>query len=161
MSKIIQHSPDFLTLGNEESLNEEDFRLVNAAKAACDLSYAPYSGFNVGSALLLDDGQIVKGANQENAAYPSGLCAERVALFSSSVTLPGLRIIKIATLAKRNNDPGYLSATPCGSCRQVLLEYETKQKHPIEVLMLIQNDKWIKSLKASALLPFSFNASNL
>ena len=115
------------------SLGEQD--LVMAAREAAHNAYAPYSQFKVGAAVLLENGEIFPGNNQENAAYPDGLCAERVALFSANATRPGIpiRIIAVTALAKQGflPDPVY----PCGSCRQSLLESENRFQQPIRVLM--------------------------
>ena len=117
-------------------LNEEDKALVEAAKQATSGSYAPYSKFNVGAAVRLQNGGIIVGANQENAAFPSGLCAERTALFAAGAQYPDVPVSTLA-IAARGTDGELLSepCSPCGSCRQVIIESETRAKHPIRILL--------------------------
>jgi cytidine deaminase len=140
-------------------LTEKEQQLVQAAKAATKNAYAPYSNFHVGAAALLDDGQIVIGNNQENAAYPSGLCAERVAIFHVGANYPEKKVLQMAIVAKPA-DKDFIEAYPCGGCRQVLLEYQNKQKTPIELLMVQPNDQILK-VNADQLLPFGFDGSAL
>lgn len=115
-----------------KSLTEVQQRLLAAAQAALDSAYAPYSNFKVGAALLMEDDSIVTGSNQENAAYPSGLCAERVAFFSAGSQFPG-KVIK--AVAVTTSYPLDQPIAPCGACRQVMAEYELKQETPIEVIL--------------------------
>ena len=121
--------------GGVNELTSEDAALLEKAAEATRNSYAPYSQFHVGAAVLLDNGEIICGSNQENAAYPSGLCAERVALFYATSKFPQVAIRTIAIYAmangKANPDPVY----PCGACRQVLLECENRSGQPIKVIM--------------------------
>jgi cytidine deaminase len=144
-----------------EDLDAESKYLVHKAKEATNLSYAPYSKFQVGAALLLEDDTVVLGANQENASYPLCMCAERVALYTASSLHPGKKIKKIAVVAHKKAHKELTSATCCGACRQVMLEYETRQKKPMEVIMLGADNKWIKCDSASTMIPFSFGASDL
>lgn len=118
-----------------EELSDSDKQLIKAAKEATKRSYAPYSHFNVGAAVLLEDGTIVTGANQENAAYPSGLCAERTALFHAGSQYPDKAVTTLAIAASNTEGFTELPVTPCGACRQVLLETEMRYKRPIRVLM--------------------------
>lgn len=118
-----------------EELSDSDKRLFEAAKEATKRSYAPYSHFNVGAAVLFEDGTIVTGSNQENAAYPSGLCAERTALFHAGSQYPDKAITTLAIAASNSEGFTELPVTPCGACRQVLLETEMRYKRPIRVLM--------------------------
>ena len=118
-----------------EELSDSDKRLIEAAKEATKRSYAPYSRFNVGAAVLLEDGTIVTGANQENAAYPSGLCAERTALFHAGSQYPDKAVTALAIAASNSEGFTELPITPCGACRQVLMETEMRYKRPIRVLM--------------------------
>ena len=134
-----------------------DVRLLSDAMAATDGAYAPYSGFHVGVALLLGDGTIVKGSNQENVAYPSGLCAERTAIFAASAQRPEMRSYIALAIVGRNSDGEYCEASPCGACRQVLVEYERNQGHPMRVLCYLANGRVRVFEKASDLLPFSFD----
>ncbi|MCR4620302.1 MAG: cytidine deaminase [Paludibacteraceae bacterium] len=132
-------------------------QLVEAAKNASYNAYAPYSNFHVGAAVLLADGTIVTGSNQENAAYPSGLCAERVALFSASSNHPNTPIIALA-LTARGSDGLFTRQpiSPCGSCRQVLLECQQRAKNKIKVI-LTGRDKTILINDAAELLPLAFS----
>ena len=116
-------------------LPEKDRALLEAAIEAVSGSYAPYSHFNVGAAVRLADGTVVKGANQENAAYPSGLCAERTAMFSASAQHPGVAFEAIAVICSRDGvlmpNPG----SPCGACRQVMAQYEREAGRPMRILL--------------------------
>jgi len=144
-----------------EDLDAESKYLVHKAKEATLQAYAPYSRFQVGTALMLETGTVVPGANQENAAYPLCMCAERVALYAAAVLYPGKRMTKMAVVAHKKNHKELAEATCCGACRQVLLEFELRQKSPIEIVMLGPDLKWVKSPSAAALLPLSFNKNNL
>ncbi len=143
-----------------EDLDSESKYLVHKAKEATHLSHAPYSKFHVGAALLLEDGSLVMGANQENASYPLCMCAERVALYSAAVQFPGKKIMKLAVVAHKKNHKELSGATACGACRQVLVEYEQRQKSPIELVMMDEG-KWMKCPSAASLLPMSFHSSHL
>jgi cytidine deaminase len=142
-------------------LHPEDQTLVQMAQKACESSYSPYSNFRVGAALLLEDGRYVQGSNQENAAFPDGLCAERVAFFASGAFYPGVRILKIAVVAKRAGTDTFVAASPCGSCRQVMREYEEKQAYAIPLILQWENGHYIKSTSIADLLPFSFGKASL
>jgi cytidine deaminase len=115
----------------------------------------------VGAALLMHDHTVVLGSNQENAAYPSGLCAERVALFSAAAQLPDKRILALAVVARRNNGSTLIPVTPCGACRQVMLELEMRQQRPFQVIMQYKTDMWIVMPSAESLLPYCFTSGNL
>jgi cytidine deaminase len=151
----------FTVVKHLEELDLESKYLAHKAKDAASHAYAPYSKFHVGAAVLLDNGTIVTGTNQENAAYPSGMCAERVALYSAIAQHPEAVITKIAIIAKRKGGKDTVPATCCGSCRQVLLEVETKQGSGIEVIMQHQDHEWVKAPSAASLLPFGFSRTNL
>ena len=140
-----------------EELESDDRRLADAAIEATGLSYAPYSHFNVGAAVLLEDGEIVKGSNQENAAFPSGLCAERTALFYASSSRPDKAITAIAIAAGQNGVLCSSPVTPCGACRQVMAQYQTKGGRPLATL-LIGSEKIWKFSNVEALLPFIFDS---
>ena len=143
-----------------ESLNElsvEDRELAEAAVKAVSGAYAPYSKFNVGAAVRLSDGQIITGANQENAAYPSGLCAERTAMFHASATYPDLAMKAIAIAAVQNGELCPTPATPCGACRQVMAEYQKKSGQPMEVLLVGSRKIW-KFDRIDDILPFIFDS---
>lgn len=118
-----------------DALSEEHKTLLYAAKDAQLRAYAPYSMFTVGAAIYLANGTIITGNNQENAAYPSGLCAERVAIFSAKSQFPDIAISSIAIYAGNDKFPLSIPVSPCGACRQSILEYELLQKSPIEVLL--------------------------
>ncbi|HEY8937327.1 MAG TPA: cytidine deaminase [Cyclobacteriaceae bacterium] len=152
---------DFRLVNHLEELDTESKYLAHKAKEAATHAYAPYSRFLVGAAVLLDNGKVVLGCNQENAAYPSGMCAERVALYAAASQFPESKIMKIAVVAKRKNSKDLLPATSCGSCRQVMLEFEARQQSQIEIIMLDVENRWIVAPSAESLLPFSFTKSNL
>jgi cytidine deaminase len=120
-------------------------------------AYAPYSHFRVGTALLLDNGKIVLGSNQENAAYPSGLCAERVAVFSAGALYPDAKIIKMAITATSDTNPTLTPIPPCGACRQSISEYEIKQEMPIEIYFMGESGNVYKSDSLKNLLPLQFD----
>ncbi len=145
-------------LGELSTLDQE---LLVKAQEATDNSYAPYSNFHVGSALRLADGTIIIGTNQENAAYPSGLCAERTAIFYAGSTYPGQVIESIAITARRADSKNFLPVTSCGGCRQVLIEYESRQNSPIRVIMQGTDNKINISSSASNLLPMMFTSKDL
>lgn len=138
-------------------LVENDRLLVNAAFDACNNSYAPFSKFNVGAAVLLENGEIIKGSNQENIAYPSGLCAERVAIYQANSLYPDVPVVALAVASSVGGVPNKEPVYPCGSCRQSLLQSEIRFKNNIRVLMAgSETVKEVGSIKQ--LLPFSFDA---
>ncbi len=141
-------------------LSPEDLHLILEAQKAWESAYAKYSEFKVGAAVLLDNGKIILGNNQENAAYPSGMCAERTAVFYTVANYPSATILKIAVVAGKKDDNSQ-PVPPCGACRQVLLEYETRQKKPIEFLFTGMKGKVLKFSRCSDLLPFNFNGNLL
>lgn len=124
-------------------------------------AYAPYSKFRVGAALLLDNGKIVLGSNQENAAYPSGLCAERVAIFHAGAIYPDAKILKMAITAASDTNQTIAPIPPCGSCRQSIAEYEIKQEVPIEIYFMGEIGSIYKSDSLKNLLPFMFDKNFL
>jgi cytidine deaminase len=135
--------------------------LVNKAKKMTHQAYAPYSNFNVGAALLLENNEIILGSNQENAAYPSGLCAERVAFFSASANFPNVKMKVVAVSARSTEFEVNSPVAPCGSCRQVMLEYECKQEDDIIVLLTSDSGIIYQIDKVADLLPFFFSKSSL
>lgn len=145
---------EFNSLGE---LDERDRRLAEAAIEATSQSYAPYSRFNVGAAVMFEDGEIVKGANQENAAYPSGLCAERTALFYASASRPEKSMTALAIAAGQDGKLCKMPATPCGACRQVMAQYQTKSGNPMSIL-LVGGEKIWKFSKVDDLLPLIFDS---
>ena len=138
-------------------LGPKDRELAQAAIDATAQAYAPYSKFNVGAAVLFQDGEIIKGANQENAAYPSGLCAERTALFYASASRPDKAMTAIAIAASQNGELLETPVTPCGACRQVMAQYQLKSGLPMMVL-LIGAPSILKFEKIDDLLPFIFDS---
>lgn len=160
MKKITSEiSYDIYDAAND--LPEEDLKLLNEAIAASATAYAPYSNFHVGAAVLMENGAVVKGSNQENAAYPSGLCAERVAVFAAGAHYPGLKIKAIAITAQFNDDAALLSVSPCGDCRQVMAEYEHRFNGNIKLIMTAGQDKVAVIHTVKTLLPLMFNAEHL
>lgn len=142
-------------------LSLEDCMLMEKAVEARKKAYAPYSKFNVGCALLLENGKIILGNNQENAAYPSGMCAERVAIWKAGSEFPNMTVKKIAITAASSQTKVDKPVGPCGACRQTLSEYEINQKAPIEILFMGEVGKIIKTESLLSLLPFSFDSSYL
>ena len=138
-------------------LEPADIKLAEAAIEATALSYAPYSNFNVGAAVMYEDGEIVKGSNQENAAYPSAMCAERTTLFYASSNRPAAAMKSLAIAAAQNGILTKSPVSPCGACRQVMAQYQTKSGIPMEVI-LVGNDKILKFSKVEDLLPFIFDS---
>jgi cytidine deaminase len=135
--------------------------LINKAQQARDNAYAPYSHFKVGAALELANGTIVTGNNQENAAFPSGLCAERVAVFSAGANYPGERILHLALTVKSGHKVINTPTPPCGACRQSLAEYEVGQGQPIALYFMGETGKVVKSGSVRDLLPLIFDSSFL
>jgi cytidine deaminase len=153
----IEINYDFVS---ESELSAEDLELVNHAKEATKNSYANYSHFYVGAALRLENGEIIIGANQENAAFPSGLCAERTAVFAAQAQHPEQPIKTLAIAARNAN--GFLKEpiSPCGPCRQVILEVEDRYKQPVRILLYGTDGVYIiDSIKD--LLPFCFVDANM
>jgi cytidine deaminase len=141
-------------------LTETDQNLIAEARIASELAYAPYSGFYVGAAVLLANGMIIKGNNQENADFTDGLCAERVALFYAQANYPDVPVIAIAISAKKKEGDIVKLSQPCGSCRQVLVETEVRFKQPISII-LDGKDKIMIFEDAESLLPFAFKPDSL
>ncbi len=159
--KQIQIPVQITEVEDPAELSSQEQELIAFSRNMTEKAYAPYSGFFVGAALLLENGEIVKGSNQENAAYPSGLCAERVAVFSASANFPGVRIKTIAISARSQKNKFDHPVSPCGACRQVLLEYEFNQKEPIRLLLSGISGKIYMVEKVRDLLPLSFTADDL
>lgn len=144
-----------------EELNDNDKMIMTAAVQARKKAYAPYSDFFVGAAVLLENGEIIEGNNQENASYPSGLCAERVAVFYAGSKYPGMKIKAIAISAASLNHLVSEPAAPCGNCRQSISEYEFRQKEPIKILLMGEIGSVIECKSLGDLLPLGFNSSYL
>jgi len=139
-----------------EEMSVQDRELCRAAVAALDGSYAPYSHFHVGAAVRLSDGTVVKGANQENAAYPSGLCAERTAMFAAGASYPDKDMESIAVAARQDGRLCSSPAAPCGACRQVMAQYQTKAGKPMSVI-LVGADRIMKFARVDDILPLIFD----
>ncbi|HHL53352.1 MAG TPA: cytidine deaminase [Flammeovirgaceae bacterium] len=137
------------------ALTPEQQQVVEAARQALATAYAPYSDFLVGAALLLQDGSLISGSNQENAAYPSGICAERAALFAYGSRTTRAPITKLAVVAQKRHHNEPAVSAPCGACRQVMLEYELLQQSPFEVIFYYDN-KYLVATSARELLPYYF-----
>ncbi len=140
-----------------EQLPEQAQHLMQEAIKAREKAYAPYSNFKVGAALLLDNNKIVTGNNQENACYPSGLCAERVAIYHAGSQFPDAKIVALAISAASNNYTVTKPAPPCGACRQSIAEYEFKQQQPITIYFMGEQGPIMSSESLANLLPFSFD----
>lgn len=143
-----------------DELAKEQAQLVNRALDAAKDAYAPYSNYHVGAALRLANGEIVIGSNQENVAYPSGLCAERVAIFYAGARYPGVPVLSLAIAAIRDGEIQEGPVAPCGSCRQVLYEKESQGDTPMEVILY--GSKRIQVLnRITDLLPLPFKLEGL
>lgn len=143
---------------NWKELSADDIELVEKAFDVSKDAYAPYSKFYVGASLRMEDKSIILGSNQENIAYPSGLCAERVALFYAGAIYPNLKVKKICVVAKGDLIPKENWVSPCGSCRQVMAESQNRQKEPIEIILVSQNNRVLVFHSVTDLLPFVFNS---
>ena len=148
---------DYLEYASVDEMEPQDRELVAAANAARTGSYSPYSRFRVGAALRLADGTIVKGANQENVAYPSGLCAERTAMFAASANHPGVAFDTLAIVGANGDEVCELPAAPCGACRQVMAEYQRLYGQPLKVI-LIGTHAIYKFAQVDDLLPLIFDS---
>ncbi|OIV42940.1 cytidine deaminase [Flavobacterium johnsoniae] len=155
--KEISITSSFTIYDNIAELSQDIQDLMNQAVEIRKKAYAPYSQFRVGAALLLDNGKIILGSNQENAAYPSGLCAERTAIFYAGSAYPEAKILKIAITAASDTNQTQAPIPPCGSCRQSIAEYEIKQDTPIEIYFMGEIGEVYKSASLKNLLPFMFD----
>lgn len=159
--KKISITTDFDVFESIQELPEIIQNLMQEAIAIRKKAYAPYSNFKVGTALLLDNSKIILGSNQENAAYPSGLCAERVAIYQAGTLYPETKILKIAISAASGNSTTSAPIPPCGSCRQSIAEYEIKQNTPIEIYFMGEIGSIYKSDSLKNLLPLLFDKNFL
>ena len=150
-----------ITVYSYEECTEIEKNLIDAAKQATSNAYAPYSHFHVGAALLLENGKIITGNNQENAAYPSGLCAERTAVFYANAQFPDQKIEAIAVAAFYNGEFTSDLVSPCGSCRQVLLEVESRFNSPVKVMLYNKANEVYVAESMSSLMPLSFTKKAL
>ena len=141
-----------------EELFEEDALIINKAREATELSYSPYSNFAVGAAVLLENGEIVKGANQENASYPVGICAERSALATAQNLYPNMPVLALALAARKTGEQTYTNdvVTPCGMCRQFIAEQEQRYQRQVRILMSSSTKVAIAN-SVEELLPMAFN----
>ena len=159
--KEIQITTTFKVFEDLTQLPENIQSLMQQAIEIRKKAYAPYSHFRVGAAIALDNGKIVLGSNQENAAYPSGLCAERVAIYQAGAIYPDAKIVTIAISAASDSNPTLTPIPPCGSCRQSIAEYEFKQDAPIEIYFMGESGEVYRSNSINNLLPLSFNSTSL
>ena len=156
MSLQQSHSFLYTEYTSSKDLSSDDQSLLVQAIAASKNAYAPYSNFQVGAAVLLDDGSTVVANNQENIAYPSGMCAERVLLYHVGANYPQRKIVKLLVYGQGDLVEPHTPISPCGACRQVITEFIHKQKSPFEILMTAQNGRTIQVENALDLLPFAF-----
>lgn len=159
--KKITITTQFSSYENVQELPADVQDLMAKAVEIRKKAYAPYSKFRVGAAILLDNGQIVLGSNQENAAYPSGLCAERTAIFYTGANYPDAKILKMAISAASDTNPTLSPIPPCGACRQSIAEYEFKQDQPIEMYFMGESGDIFKSDSLKNLLPITFDKNFL
>lgn len=149
---------DFNEYDSIEDTDQVISDLIQQADANLKNAYAPYSNFRVSSAIKMSNGETVLGTNQENAAYPSGLCAERVAIFAANSKFPNQKVEKIVITTEQSNPTPF---SPCGACRQVLIEYEMTQKQPIKVVLKSGNSKIWEFKSVSDILPFAFDGATI
>lgn len=159
--KEVKITTTYQIFESKNELPKEIISLFKQAEIARNNAYAPYSNFQVGAAILFDNGTIVTGSNQENAAYPSGMCAERVAIYHAGSKYPNLTIKALVITAKSNNKKVDKPVGPCGACRQSIAEYEIKQDKNIEIYFMGEVGKIVKSDSLKNLLPLSFDKSYL
>ncbi len=159
--KQLSVTTNFTVFESVAELSKDDQQLMQKANEVRLQAYAPYSKFNVGAVLLLENGELVIGTNQENAAYPSGLCAERVAIFHAGAAYPGVKIKKIFISASPQDRDLEEPIPPCGACRQSIAEYEMKQETPIEIYFMGAVGKIYKSDSLENLLPLLFHKKYL
>ncbi|MEY8021608.1 cytidine deaminase [Muriicola sp. SD30] len=155
------HSFDLTIFNSIAELSAEDAALIEQAQRAREDAYAPYSAFKVGAAVLLQNGQVVIGNNQENASFPSGLCAERVAVFQAGAQYPDIPILKVAIVAGSVKNSSSKPAAPCGNCRQSIFEYEKRYEQPIELLLMGTNGEVYKCSSIKDILPLAFGSDFL
>ncbi len=159
--KNITLQSEVLVYEDRSELPEDVAGLLAKAEEAATRAYAPYSDFHVGAALLLNNGEVVTGCNQENAVYPCGLCAERTAAFAASSRFPEVPFHTIAITAINPVEPLTQPVSPCGSCRQALFEYEQKFNQPIQVVLSGQSGPIYRFHSVADLLPYTFHAGFL
>lgn len=160
MKKLVVSS-DFSVYESAAELPEMAQKLMEKAMEARSQSYSPYSRFQVGAALLLNNGETVCGSNQENASYPAGLCAERTAIFYAGARYPHAKMLMLCITVKSLDYSVDRPAAPCGSCRQAIAEYENKQETPIEIYFMGETGEVLKSASVADLLPLGFDKNYL
>jgi cytidine deaminase len=156
-----QYGFEFESYDSIDQLGAADAALLRSAQKVTENAYAPYSQFHVGATAMLANGQTISGTNQENASYPVGLCAERVLLSAASAVYPNIPINTIAISYQGENVTSDRPISPCGICRQTLVEYETRFANPIRLILAGQSGKIYVIPKASLLLPFGFSGEDL
>jgi cytidine deaminase len=156
-----QYGFEFEVYDSIDQLEAGDAALLRSAQEATGIAYAPYSHFHVGAAARLVNGEILKGSNQENASYPVGLCAERVLLSAASAVYPGIPIDTIAISYSSDQSNSNRPISPCGICRQTLVEYETHLQHSIRLILGGMQGKVFIIPRASLLLPFGFSGEDM
>lgn len=159
--KKLQHIIEIEDYQSFDELNTKDRKLLDRAQLACKSAYAPYSRFRVGAAVMLENGEVVAGNNQENAAYPSGSCAERVAMYYASANYPNVPMLAIAVAVESDEVKFTKPLAPCGSCRQVMAEYEHLFQIKMRVILSEPGGRVQIINGVSDLLPFTFNATEL
>jgi cytidine deaminase len=155
--KEIKITSKYKIFESRKELSGEDLMLLKKAEEARDKAYAPYSHFNVGASLLLENGKIILGNNQENAAYPSGMCAERVAIWTAASRFPDEKILKIFIAASSSTHKVDKPVSPCGACRQTIAEYEFKQDRNIEIFFTGETGIIVQAGSLNDLLPLAFD----
>jgi len=147
---------EYIEVNQLDTLDDQDIKLIEKAKEASKTAYAPYSKFHVGAAVLLDNGEIILGSNQENAAYPSGICAERTALYYAGSQYPDASVMSIAITAYSDGSFVRFPISPCGSCRQVIIE--AQQRHDSKIRIIMYGSEMTRIVEnAYDLLPFPFD----
>ena len=159
--KEVKIDTTFTVYESLDELSSEIQELMFKAMEARKSAYAPYSKFYVGAAILLGNGEIVTGSNQENASYPSGLCAERTAIYYAGSQFPDSKMVRMALTAGSTQHQTVTPIPPCGACRQAIAEYEVKQDSPIEIYFMGETGKVAKSDSLANLLPLLFDKSFL
>ena len=157
--KKISITSELSLFDSVQELPSDIQELMKMSVEAREKAYSPYSRFQVGAALLLDNNEIITGSNQENASYPAGLCAERTAIFYAGAKFPDVKMLKLVLSAKSLNYTVDRPTAPCGSCRQAIAEYEVKQEQPIEIYFMGETGKVLKADSIAALLPLIFDKS--
>ena len=146
---------------SKDELDQVSRDLLNSAEECMQKAYAVYSGFYVGAALLLDSGEVITGNNQENIAFPSSMCAERVALYFCKANFPNAKVMKIAISARSSEGVLYDSITPCGACRQVMSEYERIQNENMQVILKAEAGEILVFDSVTNLLPLAFESETI